>query len=199
MRKVTGRKFTSLATATAIVLTSLAAVPAEARGRYGHGGWGYRDRDHISAGEVVGGLLILGTIAAVVGAASKDKTEQRRDRDYPYEPPYREQRQDAPNYEQRGDVDAQPYGDGTDAQPAGDQPYGLGQAEGGEAEARASDACSWAVEGEMGDDARVDSITGTEPNNGGWYVTGTASRLGGEVKSFGCSYRNGRVTDVNFG
>ena len=192
MLKVTGRKFTSLATATAIVLTSLAAVPAEARGRYGHGGWGYRDRDHVSAGEVVGGLLILGTIAAVVGAASKDKADQRRD--YPYEPPYREQRQDAPNYEPRGDVDAQPYGDGTDAQPAGDQPYGKG-----EAEARASDACSWAVEGEMGDDARVDSITGTEPNNGGWYVTGTASRLGGEVKSFGCSYRNGRVTDVNFG
>lgn len=193
-RKITGRKVTSLATATAIVLTSLAAVPAEARGRYGHGGWGYRDRDHISAGEVVGGLLILGTIAAVVGAASKDKADQRRDRDYPYEPPYREQRQDTPNYEPRGDVDSQPYGDGTDAQPTGAQPYGKG-----EAEARASDACSWAVEGEMGDDARVDSITGTEPNNGGWYVTGTASRLGGEVKSFGCSYRNGRVTDVNFG
>ncbi|MBU0865450.1 MAG: hypothetical protein KJ789_12260 [Alphaproteobacteria bacterium] len=68
----------------------------------------------------------------------------------------------------------------------------------GEAEGRAADACSWAVEGEMGDDARVDSITGTEANNGGWYVTGTASRLGGEVRSFGCSYRGGRVVDVNF-
>lgn len=190
----TGHKFTSFATATAIVLTSLAAVPAEARGRYGHGGWGYRDRDRISAGEVVGGLLILGTIAAVVGAASKDKAEQRRDRDYRYEPPYREQRQDAPNYEPQGEDATQPYGDGADVQPDGGRPYGSG-----EAEARASDACSWAVEGEMGDDARVDSITGAEPNNGGWYVTGTASRLGGEVRSFGCSYRNGRVTDVNFG
>ena len=66
-------------------------------------------------------------------------------------------------------------------------------------EARAADACSWAVDGEMGDDARVDSITKTEPNNGGWYVTGTASRLGGEVRSFGCSYRSGRVVDVSFG
>ncbi len=51
----------------------------------------------------------------------------------------------------------------------------------------------------MGDDARVDSITGTEANNGGWCVTGTASRLGGETRSFGCSYRNGRVVDVSFG
>ena len=94
----------------------------------------------------------------------------------------------------RGDDAAPPYGDGADAQPAGAQPYGQG-----EAEARASDACSWAVEGEMGDDARVDSITKTEPNNGGWYVTGTASRLGGEVRSFGCSFRGGRVVDVSFG
>ena len=127
------RKFTTLATATAIVLTSFAAVPAEARGRY-HGGWGYRDRDHISTGEVIGGLLILGTIAAIASSASKDKAERRNDR---YDPPYREPRQ-------------------------------------------------------------VDSITGTEPNDGGWYVTGTASRLGGEVRSFGCSYKNGRVVDVRF-
>ena len=65
------RKFTTLATASAIVLTSLTAVPAEARGRH-HGGWGYRDRDHISTGEVIGGLLILGTIAAIASAASKE-------------------------------------------------------------------------------------------------------------------------------
>ena len=51
----------------------------------------------------------------------------------------------------------------------------------------------------MGDDARVDDITGTEPNNGGWYVTGTASRADGEARSFGCSYRGGRVVDVSFG
>jgi hypothetical protein len=177
------RKFTSLATATAIVLTSVAAVPAEARGRYGHGGWGYRDRDRISTGEVVGGLLILGTIAAVIGAANKDKAD-RRDRDDRYEPPYRDQRQDGPNYVPQTD---------DQGAPTGTEPYGKG-----EAEARASDACSWAVEGEMGDDARVDSITGTEPNNGGWYVTGTASRLGGEVRSFGCSYKGGRVVDVRF-
>lgn len=197
------RKFTSLATATAIVITSigLSATPAEARGR--HGGWGYRDHDRVSTGDVLGGLLIIGTIAAIASAASKDKAERRDDR---YEPPYRDDdRRDGANYDSRGNDDAATYGNAADADAAPDadpsadsrggeaRPYGAG-----EAEARASDACSWAVEGEMGSDARVDSITGTQPNNGGWYVTGTASRLGGEVQSFGCSYTNGRVVDVRF-
>ncbi|MBO9697765.1 MAG: hypothetical protein J7499_16345 [Sphingopyxis sp.] len=175
-------KLTGFTTAAAIVLTSvgLSAVPAEARGRH-YGGWGYRDRDHISAGEVLGGLFVIGAIAAIASSASKDKRE--RAPDYRYEPPYRnDERQEMPRYEPEAEGDITPGA------------YGRG-----EAESRAADACSWAVEGEMGDDARVDSITGTEANNGGWYVTGTASRLGGEVKSFGCSYRNGRVVDVSFG
>lgn len=184
------RKFMTLATASAIVLSSMAAVPAEAHGRYGGWGYGYRDRDHVSTGDVIGGLLILGTIAAIASSASKDRAD-RRDRDIRYDPPYREPRQDAPDYQRPDDDRADSaYGDATTEV----RPYGTGEAEG-----RAADACSWAVEGEMGDDARVDSITKTEPNNGGWYVTGTASRLGGEVRSFGCSYRNGRVVDVNFG
>ena len=177
------RKLTSFTTAAAIVLTSvgLSAVPAEARGRH-YGGWGYRDRDHISTGEVLGGLFVIGAIAAIASSASKSKRE--RAPDYRYDPPYRDddQRQEVPRYEPDAPNDTTPGA------------YGRGEAEG-----RAADACSWAVEGEMGDDARVDSITGTEANNGGWYVTGTASRLGGEVRSFGCSYRNGRVVDVNFG
>ncbi len=180
------RKLTSLATAAAVVLTTvgLSATPAEARSR--HGGWGYRHHDRVDAGDVIGGLLIIGTIAAIASAASKNKSD-RRDRDDRYEPPYREddrnpQYREVPQYEPEAPVEA----------PAG--AYGRG-----EAEARAADACSWAVEAEMGDDARVDKVTDTQPNNGGWYVTGTASRLGGEVRSFGCSFRNGRVVDVSFG
>lgn len=175
------RRLTSLTTAAAIVLTSvgLAATPAEARGR--HGGWGYRHHDRISTGDVLGGLLIIGTIAAIASAANRDKRD--RAPDYRYEPPYRDdERQEVPRYEP----------DAPDNAAVG--AYGRG-----EAESRAADACSWAVEGEMGEDGRVDSITGTEASNGGWYVTGTASRLGGEVRSFGCSYRNGRVVDVSFG
>ena len=176
------RKLTSLTTAAAIVLTSvgLSAVPAEARGRH-HGGWGYRHHDRISTGDVLGGLLIIGTIAAIASSVSKDKRD--RAPDYRYDPPYRaDDRQEVPRYEPDAPNDAAPGA------------YGRG-----EVESRAADACSWAVEGEMGDDARVDDITGTEPNNGGWYVTGTASRADGEARSFGCSYRGGRVVDVNFG
>ena len=179
------RKLTSFTTAAAIILTSigLSAVPAEARSRH-HGGWGYRDRDNISTGDVLGGLLIIGTIAAIASSVSKDKRERAPDYrpDYPYDPPYRDDQQDAPRYEPEARNDTVP-----------------GAYDRGEAESRAADACGWAVEAEMGDDARVDSITDTQPNNGGWYVTGTASRLGGEVSSFGCSYRNGRVVDVSFG
>lgn len=180
------RKSTSLAAAAAVVITSVgfSAVPAEARQR--HGGWGYRHHDRVSTGDVLGGLLIIGTIAAIAGAASKNKRE--RAPDYRYDPPYR----DDQRYEQRDGDYVPPVDDRPDV---GDtRPYGNG-----DAQTRAADACSWAVEAEMGDDARVDRIDGTEANNGGWYVTGTASRLGGEVRSFGCSYRNGRVVDVNFG
>ncbi|WP_447760806.1 hypothetical protein [Sphingopyxis panaciterrae] len=179
------RKLTSLAAAAAVVVTSvgLSAVPAEARSRHGgwgHGGWGHRDRDHISTGEVLGGLFVLGTIAAIASAATKNKADRRDDR---YEPPYRDDNyREVPRYEPeyRDDPQTGSYGSG-------------------DAETRAADACSWAVEAEMGDDARIDSIGSTEPNNGGWYVTGTASHASGEARSFGCSYRNGRVVDVSFG
>ena len=180
------RKFTSLAAAAAVVITSvgISAVPAEARQR--HGGWGYRHHDRVSTGDVLGGLLIIGTIAAIASAASKDKRE--RAPDYRYDPPYR----DNQRYEPRDSDYVPPVDDRPEVGDARD--YGNG-----DAQTRAADACSWAVEAEMGDDARIDRIDGTEANNGGWYVTGTASRLGGEVRSFGCSYRNGRVVDVNFG
>ena len=174
------RKIANIAAAAAVVITSvgLSAVPAEARGR--HGGWGHRDRDNISTGEVLGGLFVIGAIAAIASAASKDKDQRREPR---YDPPYpNDQYREVPRYQPDADSDAS-----TGA-------YGRG-----EAEARAADACSWAVEAEMGDDARVDRVDDTVPNNGGWYVTGTASHANGEVRSFGCSYSNGRVVDVNFG
>lgn len=180
------RKFTSFAAAAAVVVTSvgISAVPAEARSR--NGGWGYRHHDRVSTGDVLGGLLIIGTIAAIASAASKDRRE--RAPDYRYDPPYR----DNQRYDQRDSDYVPPVDNGGETGDA--RGYGNG-----DVQTRAADACSWAVEAEMGDDARVERIDGTEANNGGWYVTGTASRLGGEVRSFGCSYRNGRVVDVNFG
>lgn len=176
----TMRRFTTVAAAAAVVITSLAATPAEARKR--HGGWGHRHHDRISTGDVLGGLLILGTIAAIASSANKDR-QSRRDNDRRYDPPYRGERdrRDAPDYvpdQERQEVPV----------------YGRG-----EAEARAADACSWAVEAEMGDEARVESITDTQPSSSGWYVTGTASDLSGALRSFGCRFEGGRVVDVRFG
>ena len=174
------RRFANIAAAAAVVITSvgLAATPADARGR--HGGWGYRDRDRISTGEVIGGLLILGTIFAIADSANKNKEQRREPR---YDPPY----QDDNDYRAVPRTETDP----NDTAPAG--PYGASEAEG-----RAADACSWAVEAEMGDDARVDRVDSPQASNGGWYVTGVASRYGGETRSFGCSYRGGRVVDVTF-
>ena len=57
--------------AAAAALVS-AAAPAEARNRY--------DDDHISAGEVIAGAVVLGGLAAIIASSDND----RRDRDYRY-------------------------------------------------------------------------------------------------------------------
>ena len=91
------RRFTSFTAAAAVVITSvgLSAVPAEARSR--HGGWGHRDRDHISTGEVLGGLFVIGAIAAIASAATKDKQEPSEPR---YDPPYPDDNyREVPRYE----------------------------------------------------------------------------------------------------
>lgn len=173
------RKLTSFTTAAAIVLTSVgfAATPAEARQRH-YGGYG-RHHDRVDAGDVIGGILVVGAIAAILGAASK-ANDRQPPRDNRYEPPYRsDDGQDSGYYRDDDDDDAS-FPTRSDA------------------ETRASDACSWAAEGELGDDARVDTIIDVQPNGDGWYVTGTASRGGDAARSFGCTYRGGRVVDVRF-
>lgn len=175
------RKWTSLTTAAAVILTSvgLSATPAEARGRHHGGGWGHRHHDGIDAGDVIGGLFVIGAIAAIAGAASKD----RRDGDYRYEPPYPDE----------------PHDDGYYVDPPQDARAYDGAYGSGKTEQRAADACSWAAEGELGNGAQVESITGTRPDQGyGWYVAGTVSRPGEPLRSFGCTYQNGRATDVRF-
>lgn len=57
--------------AAAAALVSVAA-PAEARNRY--------DDDHISAGEVIAGAVVLGGLAAIIASSDND----RHDRDYRY-------------------------------------------------------------------------------------------------------------------
>lgn len=173
------RTLTGFAAGTALLLATLGAAPAEARGRHhggGHhgGGWGHRHDDGIDAGDVIGGLFLIGAIAAIASAAGKDG----RDDDYRDEPPYPDAPRDAGYRDERDAPDMPRYTSNE-----------IGQ--------RATDACSWAAEAEAGEGARVQSIGGTRPDVGyGVYVTGDLSRPGERTRSFGCTYSNGRVTDV---
>jgi len=70
---------------------SLIATPAMARDNWGHGRH-YRG-SHVSTGDVFTGLLILGGIAAIASAASKDKDRDEREaEDYRYSDPYPDER-----------------------------------------------------------------------------------------------------------
>ena len=76
------RKTRIAAALAATAAASLAATPAAAQGWGWGGGWGgHRHRDHIDAGDVIAGVLIIGGIAAIASAASKSK-RNRRDDDY---------------------------------------------------------------------------------------------------------------------
>ena len=68
---------------------SLIATPAMARDNWGHGR--HHRGSHVSTGDVFAGLLILGGIAAVASAASKDRDEREAD-DYRYREPYPDNR-----------------------------------------------------------------------------------------------------------
>ena len=89
MRRFTARS-TALTVSAALLTTGLVATPApvEARGGYYgpyyggsyYGGYGgrYRHRDRIDAGDVIGGILLIGTIAAVASAAITATTTAAR-------------------------------------------------------------------------------------------------------------------------
>ena len=97
-----------LASAAAL---SLSATPAAAQGWGWGGNWGgHRHHDHIDAGDVIAGVLIIGGIAAIASAASKNKRD-RRDEDY--RPDYPRDRQGGytgndndQQWQQNGSVDS---------------------------------------------------------------------------------------------
>jgi hypothetical protein len=91
-------RLVALATAVSMVATPVAALdlPTGQRGTIATGasdanGWGRhrRHRGGIDAGDVVAGVLVLGAIAAIAGAADSDN-DRRRQRAEPYREPMRE-------------------------------------------------------------------------------------------------------------
>ena len=86
--------------AAAALAVAPAHSPVEATSHYGPYGYGYRDYRHRGrgdAGGILAGVLILGGIAAVASAASRDA---QRNRSYPYPqryPSYPQQNYRTPN------------------------------------------------------------------------------------------------------
>jgi hypothetical protein len=164
--------------AGAAVLASsvlVAVTPAEARHRR------HWHRDRVDAGDVIAGIFLIGAIAAIADSASKsrdrDRDRDRRDDDYRYEPQQRER--DYRGTPERGD----------------DRQWVPGN---NNAETRAVDACSWAAEGELGDEARVGAIDSVAQYGDDWRVSGTVAAPGTMPRDFACTYRGGRVVGVTF-
>ncbi|ANY19824.1 hypothetical protein A6F68_01307 [Tsuneonella dongtanensis] len=141
---------------------------ADAVDAQNHRYW-YR-RNRVDAGDVIGAVVVLGTIAAVASAASKasqrdrdyrDRDYRYRDRDYGYDRDYRSRPSNSRWDDSRG-LD------------------------------RAVDMCAREVERS----ARIDTVEGANRTGNGWDVTGR-TRTG---DTFRCTIGNdGRIDNVDFG
>lgn len=162
--------------AGAAVLASsvvVAIAPAEARHRR-H----WHQRDRVDAGDVIAGIFLIGAIAAIADSAgkSRDRDRDRQGDDDRYEPQPRDE-----------DYRGAPQRDDRQWVPGNNN-----------AETRAVEACSWAAEGDLGEDARVGQIDDVVEQDRGWRVTGNVAAPGAMPRDFACTYRGGRVVDVTF-
>ena len=168
-------KLAAALAASALVLVS--ASPAAARGYDGHWG-GYHHRGHDNSGAVIGAILGVGILAAIATSASRSRDADRQVYNGGYDP----------RYDNRGDEGS----------------YGSASYEDEDA---AVDACAIAARDEAtrnGAFAEVRDITGSRPVGNGWDVTGVVSERVGyrgadsRLRSFRCTWDNGRVEGVNF-
>ncbi len=99
-------------------------------------------RGGVDAGDVIAGVLILGGIAAIADAASKNNRRERRDERYDprYEPRY--EPREEPRYNDSGELN------------------------------RVADQCAMAAEQRAGRDARVERISTVARDGNGWRVDG---------------------------
>lgn len=162
------RFFSRFATAAACVAAlSMAATPAMARGWGGHGG--YRHHDHVSGGDVLAGVLILGGIAAIASAASKDRDrddDYRGSEPYPYPDNRPEYRGSSSNYS------GSSYGSGIDG---------------------AVNQCVGEIE--RGDE-RVAAVDNARRTADGWQISG---QLDGGRNFNCAIDSDGRIRDVDLG
>lgn len=135
-----------------------------------HRWYRYRRHNHVDAGDVLAGVLIIGGIAAIASAAS-NSNNQRRD-DYRYRDYRRDDYRDRPyDYRER----------------RGDSRY-----DGGRGIDNAVSMCVSRIER----DVRVDQVDSVDRNGDGWRVTGTLY----DGERFTCRIgEDGRIEDVDYG
>ena len=154
------------------------------RGYRGYRGWGHRHyHDGIDAGDVLAGVLIIGGIAAIASAASKDRDRDRRVETDPNGYPYRNDR--------NRDWDRGGYGRGAGGyrENAG-RDYDYGSRDRGLD--NAAEQCVREVERTE----RVDEVNGVDRSANGWRVEGRLAN----GRSFSCEIGNdGRVGPVDLG
>jgi hypothetical protein len=139
------------------------------RGYRGH----RRHRGGIDGGDVLAGILVIGGIAAIASAASKNNRDRRyEDRDY---------RSDNQRYDDRR------------ADARNDSRYDRGT---GDMDS-AINACSDAAERQAGRDARVSEIQSVSRDGVGWRVEGSLSNS--DQRTFLCGANQGRVDFVQLG
>lgn len=145
------------------------------RGYRGYRGYGYgrghrRHRNRVNAGDVLAGVLIIGGIAAIASAASKDKRSNDRD--------YRDDRRnDNRSYDNRRSDSRSDRG--TSSMDT------------------AVNVCSNAAERQAGNNARVSEIQSVARDGAGWRVEGGLSGTAQSV--FLCGATDGRVDFVQLG
>jgi hypothetical protein len=200
---------TLVGTVATLAMAAGSVAPAAAQDRY-------RDRDHISTGEVVAGAIVLGGIAAVAAAASNDRNRDYRDGDYRYgDRDYRDR--DYRDDDYRGGYRDRNW----DGRGSGwynwdsNRRYGRG----GNNPERAVSQCIRAAENQAerygGGRADVTRIRDIDRERGGFEVTGTiqvsqrgwGNNRGGwnnsrgrniDTARFYCDYRRGQVVDIDF-
>ena len=160
------------AIATVLAASAMTVSPVMARGWGGWGGHHHHRRGGVDTGDVLAGLLIFGTGAAVASAASKSDCQRRQARERDYRDREYDRRDERPAY--AGDRDSQWQGQGQG-------PRGIGAA---------VDVC--ANEVERGD-RRIESVDAVNRDGEGWMVRGRV----GSGSQFDCSVSDsGRVRSV---
>ncbi|MEO1044462.1 MAG: hypothetical protein AAFX04_03375 [Pseudomonadota bacterium] len=137
-------------------------------------GWG-RCRRGVRGGDILAGALILGGIVAIASAASNNN--RRRDRDVVVREVPRPDPRIDPRFDDRRFDDRR---------------------SGASELSEAADQCSFAVQGQAGNDARIDRITTVARDGNGWRVEGLLAYPNGR-DSFLCGVTAGQIDYVQIG